>query len=261
MRIVVCMKQVYAPETVKISRSREELDLREATRITNPPDKLALEWALRLREALGGEVIALMVEAVQAEDVLREAIAMGADRSVLVTGLDPAVAGGRAVAKAIAAVIRRTGAVDLVLTGQSGLIDGAGSLAPRVAAELGWPVVLDTVRLAGEAGGQVRAAVVTDAGAWRMPLTPPMVVAVASGPDPIRPRYPIPARIANAWQPGLVEIWSPEELELDRETLAPDIEPGALVLPPERSRGQIIGGPIVEAAEQLVALLETKGFR
>jgi electron transfer flavoprotein alpha/beta subunit len=41
MRIVVCMKQVYDPKTVKISRSREEFDLREAVRIPNAPDKLA----------------------------------------------------------------------------------------------------------------------------------------------------------------------------------------------------------------------------
>ena len=46
MRIVVCVKQVYDPKTVKISRSREELDLRDAAKILNPPDKYALEAAL-----------------------------------------------------------------------------------------------------------------------------------------------------------------------------------------------------------------------
>ncbi len=56
MRIVVCVKQIYDPKTVKISRSREELDLRDAVKILNPPDKHALEAALRLREATGGEI-------------------------------------------------------------------------------------------------------------------------------------------------------------------------------------------------------------
>ena len=59
MRIVVCVKQVYDPKTVKISRSREELDLRDAVKIFNPPDKYALEAALRLRGTAGGQVIAL----------------------------------------------------------------------------------------------------------------------------------------------------------------------------------------------------------
>ena len=80
MRIVVCMKQVHDPKTVKISRSREEFDLREAVRITNPLDKLALEMALRLREANdGGEVIAVTAGEAQAEDVVREVIVIGAD--------------------------------------------------------------------------------------------------------------------------------------------------------------------------------------
>ena len=145
MRIVVCMKQVYDPKTVKISRSREEFDLREAVKITNPPDKLALETALRLREANGGEVIALTAGEAQAEDVVREAIAIGADRGLLIADAELAAAGGRAVAKALAAAISLLSGVDLVLTGQAGLTDGAGSLAPRLAAELDWPVVLDAV--------------------------------------------------------------------------------------------------------------------
>jgi electron transfer flavoprotein alpha/beta subunit len=84
------------------------------------------------------------------------------------------------------------------------------------------------------------------------------VVAIAPGPAPIRPRYPYPARIANAWQPGLVEICTPRELGLDVQALAPDIEPGGLVLPPERTRGEVIGGSVQEAAEQLVGILLVK---
>ena len=86
MRIVVCVKQVYDPKTVKISRSREELDLRDAAKILNPPDKYALAAALRLREAAGAEVIALTVGGPDAEDVAHEAVAIGADRGVLVSG-------------------------------------------------------------------------------------------------------------------------------------------------------------------------------
>ena len=78
MRIVVCVKQVYDPKTVKISRSREELDLRDAAKILNPPDKYALAAALRLREAAGAEVIALTVGGPDAEDVAHEAVAIGA---------------------------------------------------------------------------------------------------------------------------------------------------------------------------------------
>jgi len=259
MRIVVCVKQVYDPKTVKISRSREEFDLREAVRITNPPDKLALEAALRLREANGGgEVIALTAGEAQAEDVVREAIAIGADRGLLIADPELATAGGRAVAKTLAAAISLLSGVDLVLLGQTGLTDGAGSLAPRLAAELDWPVVLDAVGLTHASAGDLEATVASDEGAILMPLVAPVVVAIAPGPDPIRPRYPYPARIANAWQPGLVEICTPRELGLAAEVLAPDVEPGGLVLPPERTRGEVIGGSTQEAAEQLVGILRVK---
>jgi electron transfer flavoprotein beta subunit len=258
MRIVVCMKQVYDPKTVKISRSREEFDLREAVKITNPPDKLALEMALRLREANGGEVIALTAGEAQAEDVVREAIAIGADRGLLIADPGLATAGGRAVAKSLAAAISLLSGVDLVLTGQAGLTDGAGSLAPRLAAELDWPVVLDAVAVTHASAGEFEATVASDDGALLMPVAAPAVVAIAPGPAPIRPRYPYPARIANAWQPGLVEICTPRELGLDAEALAPDVEPGGLVLPPERTRGEVIGGSVQEAAEQLVGVLRMK---
>jgi electron transfer flavoprotein beta subunit len=259
MRIVVCMKQVCDPKTVKISRSREEFDLREAVRVTNPPDKLALEVALRLREADGGgEVIALTAGETQAEDVVREAIAMGADRGLLIADPEMTTAGGRAVAKTFAAAISHVNAVDLVLTGQAGLTDGAGSLAPRLAAELGWPVVLDAVRLTPGFTGDIEAIVASGDGAVLMALAAPAVVAIAPGLDPIRPRYPYPGRIANAWQPGLVEICTPRELGLDAEALTPDVEPGGLVLPPERTRGEVIRGSAQAAAEQLVGILRMR---
>ncbi len=239
MRIVVCMKQAYDPKTVKISRSREEYDLREAAKITNTPDKYALEAALRLREANSGEVVALTVGDAGAEDVAREAVAMGADRAVLVVGPEFATAGGRAVTKALAAAIGRLSPVDLVLTGWAGLTDGAGSLAPRLAAALGWPVAID-------------AAITAEGGA----VAPSAVVAVAPGTE--RPRYPHPARIATAWEPGLVEMCTAQDLGLDVEALASDVEAGGLVLPPERTRGQIIAGGMQKAAAELADVLKAR---
>ena len=55
MRIIVCMKQGLDPQSVKISRSREELDLREARMRTQPEDKIALEAALRLKDLEGAD--------------------------------------------------------------------------------------------------------------------------------------------------------------------------------------------------------------
>jgi len=264
MRIVVCVKRVYDPKTIRVSRSREELDLREAVKITNPADRYALEAALRLREVAGGEVIAVTVDEPAAEDTAHEAVAIGADRAVLITGPELAAASGATITRLIAAAVERLAPVDLVLTGQMGLTDGTGSLAPRLAAALDWPVTLDAVRLEpadGELVAQTRT-VSANLASRRLPL--PAVVAVAA--CPARPRYPHPARIANAWEPGLVEIWSVSDpaagagqgLGLEPAALAADTEPAGLILGPERVRGQVIGGTLEEAAATVVGLLKAR---
>lgn len=252
MRIVVCVKQVYDPKTVKISRSREELDLREAVMILNPADKFALEAALRLREALGGEVIALTIGS-DAEDVAHEAVAFGADRGILVAADGPL--SGKAITALAAAAVNQLGNIDLVLTGQIGATDGTGSLAPRLAGALGWPVLLDAVRFNAEAAGLSAAVAQGDAVA-AAPVPRPSVVAVIPGPD--RPRYPHPARIAIAWDAGLVETWPPAALGVSGEALSPDVEAGGLMLGPERARGQAIKGSVQEAAGELAGLLKAR---
>ena len=85
MRIIVCMKQGVDPQTVKISRSREELDLREA-RHAHAAGRQILRWRRRceLKDAEGAEVIAVVVGGRSAEDTAREAVAMGADKAVLI---------------------------------------------------------------------------------------------------------------------------------------------------------------------------------
>ncbi len=258
MRIIVCIKQIYDPKTVKISRSREELDLREAGLILNPPDRYALEVGLRLREAAGGEVLALTLGGADAEDVAREAVAIGADRAVLVTGewKSGLSLASNIVTSLLAAAVRRLDGdgFALVLTGQIGLTDGTGSLAPRLGAALGWPVVLDAVRVVQEADGMMTAHVARTGEGLAVLVSPPAVVAVMPGPE--RPRYAYPARIANAWGPGLVEVWTAADLGVD--VPAPDTEPANLILGPERTRGQRVGGTVPEAAKSVADLLRAK---
>jgi electron transfer flavoprotein beta subunit len=257
MRILVCVKQVYDPATVRISRSREELDLREAVKITNPADRYALEAALQLREAIGGEVIAVTVGDRDAEDTAHEAVAIGADRATLILGPNLTATGGGAVARAIGALAKQLGPVDVVLTGQTGGMDGGGALAPRLAALLDWPVALDVVTLAPPgADGGLEALAADESGAVTMNLSTPFVAAIAPGPE--RPRYPHPARIANAWREGLVEICTSADLGLDAGALVQEIETGGLVLGPERTRGELLGGTADEAATALVEALRNR---
>ncbi len=255
MRIVVCVKQIYDPATVRISRSREEFDLRGATRITNPADRYALEAGLRLREALGGEVIAVTVGDARADDTAHEAVAIGADRAMLISGRELAAASGRSVTRALAAAVERLAPVDLVLTGEIDPVNGTGGLASRLAAALRWPVVLEALQLAPVSEG-LEALVLFDGVGRTIRLDGPAVASIRPGPE--RPRYAHAARIANAWRTGLVETCSPADLGLAEGQLVGDTEAGGLVLGEERTRGQVIGGGVEEAAGAVLEALRAR---
>jgi electron transfer flavoprotein beta subunit len=253
MRIVVCMKQGLDPKTVKISRSREELDLREAQLRTQPEDKHALEAALRLKDAAGAEVIAVVVGGRSAEDTAREAVAMGADKGILI--LQKGQPTGKGVTALMQAAIGRLGGVDLILAGRSGDLDAIGPLAGRLAAAMGLPLLMDV--LSFEDGPDGLAAVsACDRGGARSLVELPAVALIMAGPE--RPRYPHPSRIAVAWNEGYVETWPASELGVAEEQLAPDAEMGSLVLGAERQRGQVLGGSPAEAAAELAGILATK---
>ena len=184
-----------------------------------------------------------------------EAVAIGADKGILVSGETPAGVQSPAsniITSLLASAIGRLNA-DLVLTGHAGLTDGAGSLAPRLAAALDWPVLLDVVRLDSDAAG-LMAIIAGENGGEVAPVPTPAVIAILPGPE--RPRYPHPARIANAWNDGMVDVWTAADLGV--ADLAPDTELGGLILGPERVRGQVIKGGAQEAAGELVGLLRTR---
>lgn len=256
MRIVVCVKQVFDPRGVRLSRSREAIDVRQAARILNPPDKYALEAALRLRERHGGEVIALSLGAPEAGDALREALAMGADRAVLLTGGGLAQADEHNVARALARAVERVGEVSLVLTGERALDTGGGTLPARLAHELGWPAALDVAEIQVEGDG-LHAYQWEEGVRWRLTVPLPAVLAVARRGE--KPRYPPAPRIAWAYREAQVEVWTGDDLGLSAEELAVRrTEERNLILLPERVLGNVLSGSPEEAARALVAELRMR---
>ena len=255
MRIIVCVKQGVDPRSVKVSRSREELDLRDARMRTQPEDKYALEAALRLKDTEGAEVVAVVAGGAAAEDAAREAVALGADRAVLI--VREGMLTGKAVVALVQAAIDRLGGADLILTGRSGELDAIGPLGGRFAAALDWPLFFDVLSIDGGPEG-LTAVGRTDCGAVRMPMHLPAVAAVMAGSA--RPRYPHPARIAVAWNEGYVEKWQAAALGVAEELLAPDTEMGGLVLGPDRERGLRIGGAPAEAARDLAGILAARNL-
>ena len=137
MRIVVCLKQVVTREThIRLDPSAAWIRDDAASWALNEPDAYALEEALRLRETHGGDVIVVSAGPVRVTQILREALARGADRALHVAGDHLATADAAVTAHALAAALRDVPA-DLIMTGLQSNDQGFGQVGVRLAELLG----------------------------------------------------------------------------------------------------------------------------
>ena len=139
MKVIVCIKQV--PDTkggVKFNPDGT-LDRGAMLAIMNPDDKAGLEAALRLKDEYGAEVTVLTMGLPKAADVLREALAMGADKGILVTDRVLGGADTWATSTTIAGAIRNL-EYDLIITGRQAIDGDTAQVGPQIA-ELDIPVI------------------------------------------------------------------------------------------------------------------------
>src|SRR6266480_1276257 len=184
MRIAVCVKHVPEGQS-RIDPSTKRLD-RSGEGALNHFDANAVEETLRLKGDSDTEVVAVSLGPQQALDSLRKALAMGADRAVLVS--DDAAAGSDLVAtsRLLAAALEKEDA-DLVLFGQQASDADGAVLWAAVAERLGRPVVSQAMELAID-GGSVRVKRQTEFGYDTLEAPLPTVVAVSDAIN--EPRYP-----------------------------------------------------------------------
>jgi electron transfer flavoprotein beta subunit len=233
MKIAVCVKHVpegakrIDPETKRLDRSGEGA--------LNPFDAHAVEEALRLKAAAGdGEVVLVSLGTVKAQDALRKALAMGADRAVLVT--DDAAVGSDLVAtsRVLAGALEREGA-DIVLFGQQGNDSDGAVLWAAVADRLRLPMISQAAEVE-QNDGQVRVKRQTEFGYDVIEASLPAVVAVSDAIN--EPRYPSLKGIMGA-KSKPQETLSAEDIGLSADVVG---ERGSrtevLALEPPPSRGE-----------------------
>jgi electron transfer flavoprotein beta subunit len=139
MKIAVCIKQVVTREwQLRVNDQKIWIRDQDASFELNEPDAYALEEALRLKEKHGGEVLVCSAGPARATQVIREALARGADRAVHVESDGLATADANTVATALAEAIKAE-QVDLVLTGLQSDDQGFGQVGVVLAEKLGMP--------------------------------------------------------------------------------------------------------------------------
>ena len=140
MKIVVCIKQV--PDTKGGVKFNPDGTLDRAAMLTimNPDDKAGLEAALRLKDQYGAEVTVITMGLPKAEDVLREALAMGADKAILVTDRVLGGADTWATSQTLAGAIRNL-EYDLIITGRQAIDGDTAQVGPQISEHLNIPVI------------------------------------------------------------------------------------------------------------------------
>jgi electron transfer flavoprotein beta subunit len=245
VKILVCVKRVpLTGGKISLEEDQRAIQTRHLGFTISPHEECGVEEAVRIAEAQGGEVTVVTLGPPEAEEQLRDALALGADRAILLEtdggDWDP-----EATAAALLEVIEAE-APDLVMFGNESADAGGYQVGIRVAHALGRPVVTGLKALAVE-DGQVRGR--QESGdVYLVPL--PAVVTVKEGIN--LPRYPsVPAKLRARKKP--VERREPARRE-------PRLEMVRLVVPEGRGRQAEVLGSGPAAAPAVVELFQRLGI-
>lgn len=212
MRFAVCVKQVPAANEQRLDPVTGTVIREGVASILNPFDAYALEEAIRLRARLGGEIVALSMGVPSAEETLRRALAVGADRAVLLTGRAFAGADTLATARALALAIQKLGGADLVLCGRMATDGDTAQVGPMLAEFLGVPHASDVACI--EEIDQTHAVLtrMTDDGYLRQRMPLPALLSVVKEINV--PRLPCVSGVLRAHR-AEVTVWDAPDIGAD----------------------------------------------
>lgn len=252
---VVCIKQVPREPVFKRTGDAYQIDRDRVEGILNPYDRRTIELAVNLKEKQGGEVVVLSMGPPQAEEALREALAFGVDRAVLLS--DPAFAGADTLATAytLAAGVRKLGHFSLILCGARTLDSDTAQVGPQMAEFLDLPMAA----YVGKATCKERSLRVErtlDGARERLLLPLPALITVAGQMQAERPLAL--SSVEEAFGKPKVQRWGRQDLEVDPGRIgwegSATVADEYAVWKHSRS-GEIIQAKPAEAADRILDIL------
>ena len=245
MKVLVPVKRVIdANIKVRVKSDQSGVELNNVKMAMNPFCEIAVEQAIRLKESgLVDEIIVVTVGAAQSQETLRTALAMGADRAILIETEEAPEP--LAIAKSLKAVVDREGP-GLVILGKQAIDGDNNQTGQMLAALLGWSIGTFISDLVVEES-TVKVTREVDGGLEKLELVPPAVVTVDLRLN--EPRYASLPNIMKAKKKPL-DTLSPSDLDVD---VTPRTEVVSVVEPPAREAGVRVG-----SAEELVEKLKNE---
>lgn len=251
MKIVVCMKQTFDTEAKVTLNDKGFIDAAGVTLVVDPYSEFAVEEGIRIKENLGGEVIIVCFGDKEADTAIRQCLAMGADRAILVSGpredLD-SPASVNILTKILEGI-----EADIILGGFKSVDNGSGQVMIRIAEQMAIPHVNMVVKIELQQDKAVATREIDD-GVEMVEVSLPAVFTAQQGLA--EPRYPTMRGIMQAKKKEIKYLNS-EEFGFTTETInnLTKLKVHGYTLPLARGGGRIIEGAASESIVDLVKAL------
>ena len=263
MKIIVCVKQV--PDTSgKVAVNPDgTLDRASMQTITNPDDLNAVEAALQLKEQTGAEVVIVSMGPPPAEGMLRECIARGADRAVLVSGREFGGSDTYATSQILAAAINKIGVEDedIVMCGRQAIDGDTAQVGPQIAEKLGLPQVSYAADIKKEGNTLTIKRMLEDGYMTIETQTPCLITCIKELNEP---RYMSVAGIVGAYSKPMDVMDYPrlkDDPLIEVDTIGLAGSPTNILTsftPPQKGAGMMLEGADKATCEQLAGILVKK---
>ncbi|WP_432352114.1 electron transfer flavoprotein subunit beta/FixA family protein [Sporosarcina sp. A2] len=250
MNIYALVKRTFDTEE-KIVVKNGAIQEDGAEFIINPYDEYAVEEAIQVRDEHGGEVTVLSLGGEDAEKQLRTALAMGADKAVLINTEDDLDEMDEFSAAKIISEYLKDKDADLIIAGNVAIDGGSGQVGPRVAELLGinYVTTITDLKIDGTSVTLVRD---VEGDSETIETSLPLLVTAQQGLN--EPRYPSLPGIMKAKKKPLEEL-ELDDLDLDEDDVEAKTKTVEIFMPPEKAAGRILEGDISDQVSELVNLL------
>ncbi|KAA9031668.1 electron transfer flavoprotein subunit beta/FixA family protein [Niallia endozanthoxylica] len=248
MKILVLLKQTFDTEE-KIVLSNGKVSEDGVKYVINPYDEYAVEEAVAIKEKHGGEVTVVTIGPSRAEAALRTALAMGADKAIIVD--DESVFGDEYMISKVLATVAKRDTYDLILGGYMAVDDGAAQVGPRLAEELGIAHISTITNMEVD-GSLVKVEKDVEGDIEIIEVSMPVLVTAQQGLN--EPRYPSLPGIMKAKKKP-IERLTADDLDLNIEEILSKTEVLEQYLPQQKTAGKILQGELPEQVSELIEAL------
>jgi len=256
-RIIVCLKQAVDVSQLKIDPATRQLLIASAPRKMSDFDKNALEEAIRIKEKLGDvEILTLTVASEDVKAVLREALAMGADKAYVVNDVSFKDVDTSGTAYILAEAIKKIGGFNLVLCGETSLDSFSGLVGSKLAELLNLPQMSSVRKVSVEGDSVIVERALEDAVETVKAKMPALITVTR---EINQPRIPSLMMIMKASKKEII-TWTAADLGVQRDKLGSKIEVVEVLAPKtERKKIKITGESVQEIADKLARALIEEG--